>query len=313
MPHLAMNPSNSFSSRSTFRHFSSSNSNDNQEMQEIVDLIKEMQQTKNKQQQHLVQSGKRRQKQKQKQKRTTTESNGEGEDEDAEQQDIVDEEYDPPDYVVEKLTTDWLKRIVIGLNLCPFADKPFRDDKLHIKVIRGNDPEVLLGAIVYEALQRVQQPGTTLVVAPECFPDDFESYLEVVQAFEEDILPYPLPHLHSDSLEGIIQVAPFHPYFEFQGSGSDGIDNYTNRSPYPIFHILREEEVEWAVSKLGGDASRVWQRNVDLLEDLDDTMGRSNVEHLFDVSSDKPIKGNLGQILARHRLKMTSSSNHEEE
>merc|ERR1712238_479258 len=79
----------------------------------------------------------------------------------------------------------------------------------------------------------------------------------------------------------ITQIAPFHPMFEFSGSTSRGIDNLTNRSPYPMFHILREVEVSSAVDKLGGDSGKVWQRNISLLNKFKDELGREKTERIM--------------------------------
>merc|ERR1711971_7502 len=88
---------------------------------------------------------------------------------------------------------------------------------------------------------------------------------------EEDVMD-------EHDLHGLVQIAPFHPQFEFNGSGSNGIDNFTNRSPYPMFHIIRENEVTNAVDKLGGDASKVWSRNIKLLESMNERWGREGTE-----------------------------------
>jgi len=178
---------------------------------------------------------------------------------------------DPPDSVVEELTLTWIRNAVVGLNLCPFADRPLRYGNLTTEVIRGTDSGLILGAVGYHMMRHETEPGTTLVVAPEYHPDDFRSYLELVQHIEEEYMP-------SMDLDGIVQLAPFHPMFEFEGSGTDGADNLTNRSPYPIFHILREEEVERAVDKIGGDASRVWSRNVELMKAMVEALGRDGAE-----------------------------------
>ena len=108
------------------------------------------------------------------------------------------------------------------------------------------------------------------MVAPEYHPDNFERFVSLVQYAEDDVT-----EVH---LRGLVQVAPFHPMFEFAGSGIQGVDNYTNQSPNPMFHILREDEVEAAVNKLGGDASKVWSRNVELLEAMEKLWGKSGVE-----------------------------------
>ena len=126
-----------------------------------------------------------------------------------------------------------------------------------------------------------------MVVCPELSPNNFIEFYNVV-AMAEDML-------HAQDLDGIIQIAPFHPLFQFEGSGEDGIDNLTNRAPYPIFHILREEEVSAAVKKLDGDSSKVWDRNVSLLENMEDVYGRSTTEKIM---SGEKVEG-LRDLLRR--------------
>lgn len=87
--------------------------------------------------------------------------------------------------------------------------------------------------------------------------------------------------LENNSLVGIIQVVPFHPEFVFQGSDAGAVDNFTNRSPFPIVHILREDEVSRAVDSIGGDSSIIWKRNVQLLNNLEKCMGRERMEKLI--------------------------------
>lgn len=196
---------------------------------------------------------------------------------------------------IEKETLSWVRRVVVGWNLCPFADRPLREGTLRVHTVRGTDEETILGAVLGEMLVRKDMPGTTLVIAPECYPDDFEEYFSYIQALEEDLM-------NEYELHGHVQVAPFHPLFEFAGSGKDGIDNYTNRSPYPMFHILREVEVEEAVEKLGGDAGQVWRRNVDLMENFQEKLG---VEGVKDAISGKAgTKQTVDEVLKRHRIKL---------
>ena len=142
--------------------------------------------------------------------------------------------------------------------------------------MRGSDDEYVAAAVVYELISRSDEKheGTTVVVAPDFYPDDFERYLDVVQYIEDNVM-------EEHELHGLVQIAPFHPKFVFSGSGEEGVDNLTNRSPYPMFHILRENEVGLAVEKLGGDASRVWQRNVDLLEGMEKKFGREGVKEIM--------------------------------
>lgn len=100
------------------------------------------------------------------------------------------------------------------------------------------------------------------------------------------------------------EVAPFHPLFQFEGSDAESVDNWTNRSPYPIFHILREDEVGRAADSLDGDAGRVWKRNVGLLEALQTELGPSGVERIFTSKATTEEKTSLHRILKEHRLVM---------
>jgi hypothetical protein len=131
---------------------------------------------------------------------------------------------------------------------------------------------MIASTVLYEMIAQTERPGTTVVIAPEYYPQDFEQYMTLVQYLEEDVVE------ENDDLRGVVQIAPFHPMFQFEGSGPSGVDNYTNRSPYPMFHVLRENEVSKAVDKLGGDASKVWERNVRLLENMEMKLGREGVE-----------------------------------
>ncbi|KAL7555279.1 hypothetical protein ACHAWF_019056 [Thalassiosira exigua] len=189
-----------------------------------------------------------------------------------EEDDDAAEEPSPNDGIRSR-TREWIERVVIGYNLCPFAERPMREGKLKVSVVRGDDDHEVAGAVVYEMIARSDesQAGTTVVVAPDYFPDDFERYMSLVRFIEES----PMEDLE---LDGKVQIAPFHPQFEFEGSGKEGVDNHTNRSPYPMFHILREDEVGRAVAKLGGDASKVWSRNIRLLELMQERWGASGVE-----------------------------------
>jgi hypothetical protein len=176
------------------------------------------------------------------------------------------------DEPILRQTLDWVQRSVIGLNLCPFAEKPFNQKRMNLEVIHGSDQVEILARVLAECLVRKKRPGTALMICPELFPSNFLSFLEVYNMLQDGVLV-------DNSLDGDIQVAPFHPFFEFEGSG-ESVDNFTNRSPYPIFHILREEEVSVAVDALDGDAEKVWKRNIQLLEALEDRLGRGKTEEV---------------------------------
>jgi len=205
---------------------------------------------------------------------------------------------------VARRTRDWVRRVVVGMNLCPFADLR----KVGIRVNFSDDETELLDWILEEmirlslqngstrdedddvdndenddATDDAQTPTTVLLVCPNCHPDDFVAYLDVVRAVEDGLIK-------EFGLDGVVQVAPFHPLFAFDDGGDgggnedgpvehggDNVDNWTNRSPYPIFHLLLEDDVTAAVAKFDGDASRIWQRNVDLLAALSEEIGDANV------------------------------------
>ena len=178
------------------------------------------------------------------------------------------------DHQIIEQTLDWVEGVVIGLNLCPFAEKPFLQDNLRLEVIEGTDQVDILSRVLAECLVRQKRKGTSLMICPDLFPTNFLSFLEVHNMLQDGVLK-------DNDLTDDIQIAPFHPLFEFEGSGADGIDNFTNRSPFPIFHILREEEVGVAVDALQGDASKVWNRNVKLLEELDEKLSPEQMEQVM--------------------------------
>ena len=189
------------------------------------------------------------------------------------------------DYAIVEDTLDWLSHVVIGFNLCPFAKPSFVKDQIHIQVVHGENPTDVLAQVVEECWKLKQidnedDGGTTLVVCPDLFPDDFEAFLGIYNVLEEGILI-------DTNLTEELQVAPFHPLFvfgdqaeeetdyDFTDNAAGAIGSYTNRSPYPIFHILREMEVSKAVEALEGDSSRVWKRNIDLLQSLEEEFSAS--------------------------------------
>jgi len=220
----------------------------------------------------------------------------------------------PEDHKVLTDVFNWVQRVVIGLNLCPFAEKPFRtisNGTMKFEVIQGQDEEEIIRQVLAECFVRTTKPGTSLLICPGLHPSDFESFLEVQNILSDGVLV-------DNELTDDIQIAPFHPLFEFAAAeddgnkdtdGSEGFDNYTNRSPYPIFHILREEEVSKAVDLLDGDSSKVWSRNVDLLEELGETLGKTEFKMLLsggldidlEGQDDQNMKTKLQEILKKFR------------
>jgi len=160
-------------------------------------------------------------------------------------------------------TRRWLEKAVIGLNLCPFARTVYVKDQVRIVVSCARHLDAFLDELDAELdlLQATppEQIDTTLLVHAKLFPDflEFNDFLGVV----DDVV---VEH----DLEGVIQVASFHPAFQFEGSEPDDIGNATNRAPYPMLHLLREDSVARAVASHAGDADTIVQRNLATLQAL---------------------------------------------
>ncbi|TNF61510.1 MAG: DUF1415 domain-containing protein [Burkholderiales bacterium] len=170
---------------------------------------------------------------------------------------------EPTDEQVLADTRRWIEKAVIGLNLCPFARAVYVKDQVRIVVSRARHLDAFLDELDRELDLLQNTPAeaidTTLLVHPTLFPDFFvfNDFLGVV----EDVVA-------EHGLEGVIQVASFHPAFLFEGEPQDDMSHCTNRAPYPTLHLLREESVSRAVASEGGDADAIVERNIRTLRDL---------------------------------------------
>ena len=166
-----------------------------------------------------------------------------------------------PDIAVAD-TRRWLERAVIGLNLCPFAKAPHVKGQIHYAVCLGGGRAELLAALRAElqalAAADPQARETTLLVVPDQFADflDFNDFLDDAEALLDEL-----------DLQGVLQIAPFHPRFQFAGTEPDDITNATNRSPYPTLHLLREASVDRAVDSFP-EAEAIFETNMATLEKL---------------------------------------------
>lgn len=157
-------------------------------------------------------------------------------------------------------TSHWIETVVIGLNLCPFARHPFINKSIRYQVVTEAEPEIILMHFARELLHLEQNPlcDTTLIILPSLLPD-FLDYLDILDLLET--------YLEGQGYEGIYQVASFHPAYQFQGNGVDDVENYTNRSPYPMFHIIREDQIT-AASKHHPDLESIPGTNRETLRKL---------------------------------------------
>jgi len=159
-------------------------------------------------------------------------------------------------------TRVWLERAVIGLNLCPFAKAVHLKDQIRYVVSPARTGEELLADLGRE-LQMLanadpQVCDTTLLMHPYVLTDflDYNDFLDIADGAIDEL-----------GLEGVLQVASFHPDYQFAGTEPDDVANYTNRSPYPTLHLLREDSVDRAVAAFPA-ADRIYATNIETLQRL---------------------------------------------
>ncbi len=159
-------------------------------------------------------------------------------------------------------TRRWLERSVIGLNLCPFADNVYRGGRVRFHVSEQTSASGLVKDLISELTGlHAADPAaceTALLIHPWVLTDfvEYNDFLDVCEATIVDL-----------GLEGVLQVASFHPQYQFAGTQSDDIENYTNRSPFPMLHLLREASVERAVAAVP-DTDEIYRRNIRTLRNL---------------------------------------------
>lgn len=156
----------------------------------------------------------------------------------------------------------WLERAVIGLNLCPFAKAVHVKNQIHYVVYLGDDAKECL-VLLRRELQELADADpevrdTTLLIAPLAWPDflDFNDFLDQADRV-----------LRKAKLDGMLQIASFHPQFQFADSEPDAISNYTNRAPFPTLHLLREASIDKAVQAFP-NAESIFEKNIKTLERL---------------------------------------------
>jgi len=159
-------------------------------------------------------------------------------------------------------TQHWLTRAVIGLNLCPFAKAVYVKQQIRYVVSEARDFEAVITELE-QALRQLadcdaQVIDTTLLILPDVLSnfDDFNDCLHLTDRL-----------LKSMRLQGVLQIASFHPHYQFAGNQAGDIENYTNRAPYPILHLLREASIDRAVEAFP-DAAGIYERNEATLREL---------------------------------------------
>jgi uncharacterized protein len=159
-------------------------------------------------------------------------------------------------------TRTWLERAVIGLNLCPFAKSVVVKKQVRYALSAASNADQLLAELEHEfALLTTTPPAeldTTLLIHPLAMTDFLDYHFFLAEA---DAL------LRNLDYEGIFQIASLHPQYEFAGSDPDDISNFTNRSPYPTLHLLRESSIDRAVAAFP-DAESIFERNIETMQRL---------------------------------------------
>lgn len=159
-------------------------------------------------------------------------------------------------------TRHWLEAAVIGLNLCPFAKAVYVKKQVRLVVSHARHADDLLEELDREldllVATAAEEIDTTLLIHPTLFEDflDFNDFLEVAEGVVDE-----------HELEGVVQLASFHPQFQFDGTEPDAISNYTNRAPFAILHLLREDSVERAVVAFP-QSNAIFEQNIATLEKL---------------------------------------------
>lgn len=163
---------------------------------------------------------------------------------------------------IAEQVNQWLNDVVIGLNLCPFAAKPQRNKQIKIFVSEAEQEEALLEDILTQLMEleskTAEELETTLVVVPKMLEDfyDYNLFIDWVEAL-----------IRQQGWEGTYQLATFHPEYCFGGSEPEDVENLTNRSPYPVFHLIREESME-KVLKHYPDPESIPETNIARVESL---------------------------------------------
>lgn len=159
-------------------------------------------------------------------------------------------------------TVRWLERAVIGLNLCPFAKSVHVKKQIRYVVSTATTPEELLTDLIAE-LEKLAETSpekidTTLLIHPYVLQDflDYNDFLDVADEVLEE-----------RDLAGELQIASMHPHYQFADTQPDDIENYTNRSPYPTLHLLREASVDKAVAAFP-EADLIFEKNIETMQKL---------------------------------------------
>lgn len=175
------------------------------------------------------------------------------------------------------VTKCWLEKVVLGLNLCPFAHLPFKNQRIRYTFTNSDNEKLLLDLLQHELLLLNEASSedieTTLLIHPKVLSNffDYNDFLDLA----DDLL---------DRLEltGIIQIASFHPDYQFSGTVFTDVENYTNRSPYPMLHLIREASLERVLASYP-DPENIPERNIARMEQVGESELQLMIANCSDV------------------------------
>ena len=176
--------------------------------------------------------------------------------------------------IISGAVRQWVETVVVDLNLCPFAGRELVKSRVRFAVTPAITEEQLLAALQaeLELLSRESSVETTLLVHPDVLRDfyDYNQFLSNAEGL-----------LVQMKLEGVYQIASFHPDYQFAGTEPADVENYTNRSPYPMLHLIREESLERAIAGYK-DVDQIPLRNSELMN----TLGKEKLQQLLQACFD---------------------------
>ncbi|MDW3094257.1 MAG: DUF1415 domain-containing protein [Gammaproteobacteria bacterium] len=161
--------------------------------------------------------------------------------------------------IIIKAVQNWIKTFIVELNLCPFAKREVVKNRVRYVATEATTEEQLLAALAVELelLSESTSIETTLLIHANVLSDfyDYNQFLGLADGLLQEM-----------KFDGVFQIASFHPQYQFSGTDASDAENYTNRSPYPILHLLREESMEQAIAEYA-DADKIPTRNIALMND----------------------------------------------
>ena len=154
----------------------------------------------------------------------------------------------------------WVETVVVDLNLCPFAGRELRQERIRFVVSPATTEAQLLASLQteLEMLETHADTETTLLIHPRVL-QDFDDYNQFLESADD--------LLGTTGVDGIYQIASFHPHYQFSETAAEDVENYTNRSPYPLLHLLREQSLERSIASYP-DTEQIPLRNIALMKRL---------------------------------------------